>query len=192
MILVSSFVMAAALAQPPVTLWPAPPPPPVAAAPEPPVDEQRLTAARALISVFDMETNVAQQSRVYSELTADIAIAQAEAETGETIPQAVVERIHGAARQDSDTLFALIMPVVEKDVTEAYARHFTTEELQRLKVMMANPLVRRMQELGPDLMRKAVESSISRMVAAWPTQDRMERTIRDWVETLAEPPAASS
>lgn len=167
-------------------------PPPAAAPAEQPIDPERLEAARALITAFDMQNHVRQQSELLASLVSSAAIAAAEVETGETMPSAVAERVQAAARNDSDAMYRLVVPGAERAIIEAYARHFTVPELERLTILITDPLVRRMERLNPDIVRRALENSLAEITATASQGDEMQRVVSEWLDDINGPAAPSS
>lgn len=169
---------------------PAPAAPQTATAAEERIDPARLTAARDLIAAFELEQNVQRYAPAMAELTAATEIERVERETGMSVPPAVTEQVHAAARAGIAAFYDVMLPAMERIFVRGYARRFNPEELRRLKVLMTDPLMLRTQEVAPEIMRDFNGIMMDLMKdgeSLEPSIGRIAQILREWRSSLSAP-----
>ncbi|MCB2013729.1 MAG: DUF2059 domain-containing protein [Sphingobium sp.] len=146
--------------------------------PETQQDFAAFEVAREMLLATGFKENLSKTAVRSADLFFNEGIASAEKETGPIddelkaqIRVVVAEEVHQIAGDMQDTAL--------DDAAHIYARHFTLEELRRLREINTDPVMKKAQTLLPQMMPELMQVGIR---AAEKRKPKMKQRIHDLVE----------
>ena len=130
-------------------------------------DAAALAAARDLLRSLNYEQQFEAGARQASEASFATTLQEIEARAQADVPEEVEAEIRGIVREHVERMIAEMRPTVLEDAARVYARYFTADELREVGRLMGNPVMAKMQQVGPqlttELMQIGVAASARRM-----------------------------
>ena len=128
------------------------------------VDPARLAAARELVDVTDMRSELSanMQKTIASQLDAQLGSKQ--------VPPELVQEFRAIAQDEFQSYMNAAFPKIVDQSARIYARHFTTEEIKHLTGLQRDPVMVKFRSQMGTIMGELMPTIIE---AQKPMQERM-------------------
>ena len=162
---------------------------PVASAPAPPdkiirvsrtPDPQALTAALDLHGREEFKRRALEGALGLAMTVLDTDL-KAREKRGFKVPQELASQLRAFVLEDLTSTFDEMGDALHRQSAAVYARHFTAGELRELKVLMANPLMRKLDRISPAMNRELAQIGMrASATRAAERRRRLKEMIDDW------------
>ncbi|HEX8653637.1 MAG TPA: DUF2059 domain-containing protein [Allosphingosinicella sp.] len=106
---------------------------------------------------------------------------QAMRRRGEEMPPELLARLRALLLEENRATAQAMLPTFRNQAAMLYARYFSVEELRELHRLQQNPVMRRMEEVGPQLMTELMRIGLRAAADRQPElQRRIAETIAEW------------
>jgi hypothetical protein len=164
----------AALPPPVVTM----PPPPAA---RPAVDAAAMAEARALLHDMDFDGQLESTARRAAESTFDTMLRELQARYGGEVPAELRARVHALLMENVTQLIAEMRPTALDDAARVYARYFTADELREIRRIQTEPVMLKMQRLGPQILPELMQIGVAVSARHMPElAAALRRVVEQW------------
>jgi hypothetical protein len=168
-------------AAPPPTVFVAPVDPTRSTAAQPAKpDPEALAAALELEEPEELKRALATALRLT--LTALDNDRKGRERRGQKIPDALYEKLKAFVVEDMTTTYDKLGPTLQLRTAAIYAKYFTAAELRELKLLHAQPVMRKMKQISPTMAVEIAEIGMREVAARAPEQRRkLQQIIDEWM-----------
>ncbi|MEA3017659.1 MAG: hypothetical protein QOI38_2381 [Sphingomonadales bacterium] len=155
---------------------------PLAAQPAP----QAAPSPEAIAAALELlPTERIEQQLLAGTLQMTEAVIEEEAEAmrrrGEEMPPELLARLRSLLLQENRATAEAMLPTFRTEAAMLYARYFSVEELRELHRLQQHPVMRRMEEVGPELMTELMRIGLRAAADRHPElQRRIAETVAEW------------
>ena len=111
-------------------------------------------------------------------------VAAAEKQRGEAMPADLKQKVRIAMNEEIGAMMTELKRTALDDAAQIYADHFTAEELRRLAVISADPVMRKSQQLMPQMLPKLAQIGLKVAEDRKPImQQKIKEVVDQWLAT---------
>lgn len=152
-----------------------------AAQPSPAADAERLAAAMDLFEPAILKQQMLAGVLHMANAAMDVEL-KAREEQGQAIPESLVTRLKAVTFEDAEELVDDMAPSFRADAAAIYAQRFTAAELREIKAIQAQPVMRKMEKLAPEMMAEIAKIGMAKAAERAPELKRkIEQTVQEWL-----------
>lgn len=155
-----------------------PPAPPVATTATAAISEAAIGEALKMLDAEEFERQLIEQTDVVVEGMLALQVEQMRKRSEQPIPDKLIAALSQALRDHARDTYKANMPALKRQAAEIYAREFTIEELQRLRVIAGDPVIAKQRARGQALNAQLMMIGVNVMRE---TEDELEAKIEQVV-----------
>ena len=143
-----------------------------------------LTAARDLLLSVGFERQMELSGIAMANSVFEQNVAAAEKQRGEALPADLKQKVRIAMNEEIGAMMTELKRTALDDAAQIYADHFTAEELRRLAVISADPVMRKSQQLMPQMLPKLAQIGLKVAEDRKPImQQKIKEVVDQWLAT---------
>lgn len=145
---------------------------------------EALAAARDLLLSVGFERQMELSGVAMANSVFEQNVASAEQQRGEAMPADLKQKVRAAMNEEIGAMMTELKRTALDDAAQIYADHFTAPELRRLAILNADPVMRKSQQLLPQMMPKLAQIGLKVAADRKPImQEKIKDVVDQWIAT---------
>lgn len=151
-----------------------------------------LAAARDMLVSMGFERQMEQAGMAMANTTFEHNVAREEEKLGVTMPADLKRRVRTVMNEQLGVMLNDMKRTALDDAAQIYADHFTADELRRLAVLNADPVMRKAQSLLPQMMPQLAQIGLKSAAKHEPVmQAKIKEVVDEWTASQKSKSSAS-
>jgi len=135
-------------------------------------DTEAIAAARELLSATDYLSQMNQAAHLSAQAAFGTMLQQIEERNGFEFPEDLRSELRQIMLEEVDVRIAAMSETVLDDTAEIYGRYFSAEEIRELQRLQTHPVMRRFQQIAPQLTAELAQLGLQGAVERAPELER--------------------
>jgi hypothetical protein len=145
-------------------------------------DTEAIAAARELLAATDFLSQMNQAAHLTAQATFGSLLQQIEARNGFDFPEELRTELRQIMLEEVDVRLAAMRETVLDDAAEIYGRYFSAEEIRELQRLQTHPVMRRLQQIAPQLTAELAQLGLAGAVERAPELERrISAAVEAWL-----------